>query len=323
MLIFNTEMHLVTFIFVLLELMMLACQLFYYFSRPQDKRRLWFLWLLLLLLFYNLTGGLFPDPEIGLSIILQNILAYGSGFLMASYFPWYFYKNFELAGLRFHAVYGVLCFLILPYVVSFILIYPFTRDLEAAVSWGMIVPFVYSLVLFFVMLRAVAKEVLDKQRQRVIYTKVEMYAMFLAVTPWICMSVFSYLHINQWIEALVTNLGFVWVFILFMARSAQRSRTEHLKLQELDRVYSATFESNCERHGLTGREVEIAALLGRGLTYMEIAATLFIAGKTVDSHIQNIFLKTGAKNKIELLQLLGFSMSVSTNLELGDLSKSN
>ena len=102
MLVFGTEMHIVTFVFVLLEIVMFFYQLVDYLSRPQDKSRMWYLILLFLLIVYNITGGLFPDPRINIPIVTQNIIAYGSGFLMGAYFPYYFYKGFGLKGLRVH-----------------------------------------------------------------------------------------------------------------------------------------------------------------------------------------------------------------------------
>ena len=47
--------------------------------------------------------------------------------------------------------------------------------------------------------------------------------------------------------------------------------------------------------------VSLARLVREGLTYKEIAETLFIAERTVTKHIQNIFEKVGASNKIELI----------------------
>lgn len=309
MLLFNSEMHLVTFVFVVLELMIFTYQLLFYYSRPQDKRRLWFLVLLGLLIFYNITGGLFPDETLGFSIVVQNILAYGSGFLMASYFPWYFYKAFNLSSLRFHAVYGVGIFLMLPYAVFLGIVYPLTGDLDFAVGWGMLIPFVYSLVLLWAILVAIRNKIKLKRNSERPYSLIEMYAVCFAVTPWVCMSIFSALRVEQWVEALVTNLGFIGVSILYMVRAAAISRIEHAKLLALDKAGTLKFEQNCKVHKLTDREVEIAALLCKGMTYQEIADLLFIASKTVDRHVQNIFVKTGARNKMELLQLLGFGLT--------------
>ena len=45
--------------------------------------------------------------------------------------------------------------------------------------------------------------------------------------------------------------------------------------------------------GLTLRESEVAALLGRGLSNREIAVALFISEHTVKSHLKSVFRKTG------------------------------
>ena len=55
------------------------------------------------------------------------------------------------------------------------------------------------------------------------------------------------------------------------------------------------------RHDLSEREVEIIELVATGLTNQEIAAQLMISKRTVDNHVSNIFTKTGAKNRVALL----------------------
>lgn len=90
MTVFNTEMHVVTLVFIVLEIVMFSSQLVLYLQKPTERKRKYYLVLLFLLIIYNVAGGLFPDDQIPLSIPLQNILAYGAGFLMACYFPFYF-----------------------------------------------------------------------------------------------------------------------------------------------------------------------------------------------------------------------------------------
>jgi len=48
---------------------------------------------------------------------------------------------------------------------------------------------------------------------------------------------------------------------------------------------------------LTQREVEILALIARGLTNPEIAAQLFLSSHTVKTHISRIFAKTGSRDR--------------------------
>src|SRR5690606_10949064 len=166
--IFGTEMLLITFIFVVLEFVMFFYQLIHYLSRPQEQHRLYYLILLLILIVYNITGGLFPDPDITIPIAVQNSIAYGSGFLMASYIPYYFYKGFELETLRFHAVYGVLLFFLLPFFIFFVIVYSLDGNLDFAVKHGVVLPFFYSFVILWEILRAIRVKYKDRNEDNFI-----------------------------------------------------------------------------------------------------------------------------------------------------------
>lgn len=56
--------------------------------------------------------------------------------------------------------------------------------------------------------------------------------------------------------------------------------------------------------GLSGREAEIAILIGRGLTNKEIAAELCISPGTVRTHVYNLYRKVGVGNRVELANML-------------------
>ncbi len=55
------------------------------------------------------------------------------------------------------------------------------------------------------------------------------------------------------------------------------------------------------RSALSERELEIIELVAQGLTNQEIAQALMISKRTVDNHVSNVFTKTGAKNRVALL----------------------
>jgi DNA-binding CsgD family transcriptional regulator len=300
MLVFGTQIHIVTFIFIVLETGMFLFQLFYYLFRPQDKPRLWYLILLVLMLFYNITGGLFPDPKIHLSISLQMMLAYGSGFLMASYFPFYFYKAFELTPLRWHALYGVPLFLFLPYVIFFVVDYAINGNLGTDIKYGMIVPFVYALVLLFM----IFKTIRDKYKSHPDENKyMEATAMCIAITPWAALAFFGLVESSQLVEVLCTNTGIICITFLFIWKSIKHAREEYARLQQLARQGDGAqiFDEMCRYYRLTNREIEIVLLIKQGLTYRQISERLFIAGKTVENHMQNIYEKSKVKNKAGLL----------------------
>jgi len=50
-------------------------------------------------------------------------------------------------------------------------------------------------------------------------------------------------------------------------------------------------------HGLTAREMEVMTLLAAGHTNQEIATELFLAVKTIDRHVSNIFTKLGVSSR--------------------------
>jgi DNA-binding NarL/FixJ family response regulator len=50
--------------------------------------------------------------------------------------------------------------------------------------------------------------------------------------------------------------------------------------------------------GLTHREVEILAMIARGLNNPEIAEQLFLSNHTVKTHINRIFAKTGSRDRV-------------------------
>jgi DNA-binding CsgD family transcriptional regulator len=300
MLVFGTQIHIVTFIFILLESGMLFFQFFYYLFRPQDLSRKLYLILLILMLFYNITGGLFPDHKINISLDIQEMIAYGSGFLMASYFPYYFYKAFDLKALRWHALFGVPLFLACPYLVFFVVVYAINGNLNVDIKYGMIAPFIYALILLFVMFKAIRDQYKSQQDEN---KYVEATAMCIAITPWAALAFFGLVESSQLVEVLCTNTGIIGITFLFIWKSIRNAREEYARLQQLARQSDGTqiFEEMCRYYHLTNREIEIVLLIKQGLTYKQISEKLFIAGKTVENHMQNIYEKSNVKNKAGLL----------------------
>lgn len=301
MLVFGTQIHIVTFIFIVLEFCMFIFQIFYYLFRPQDKSRLWYLLLLLLFQFYNITGGLFPDPKINIPITNQEMLAYGSGFLMASFFPLYFYKAFDLRSLRWHVLFGVPLFLILPYLIFFVIAYAINGNLN--IRYGMIVPLIYALILLYAIFRAIHKKY-ETDRNKNEY--LEEIAVYCAVVPWASLTFFGIVEESQLIEVLFTNTGIVVITILFIRRSIQHARFEYQLLQNstIDRTHAEIVQENCVHYGLTKTEVQIVGMLYQGLSNKEIADKMHISQETVKKHVYNMFRKTGANNRSSLTHIL-------------------
>jgi DNA-binding CsgD family transcriptional regulator len=58
-----------------------------------------------------------------------------------------------------------------------------------------------------------------------------------------------------------------------------------------------------EAYGITERESDVVALVAQGLSNKEIADSLFVSLTTVRTHLYNVFKKTGAKSRIDLLRI--------------------
>lgn len=325
----GTDMHVVTLLFILFEMAMFASQLIYYLSYPQDKKRWYYLVLLFLLILKNTASGLFPDPNLTtIPQVIQYSCAYGAGFLMASYFPYYFYKAFDLRKLRWHAVYGVFIFLLLPFSLIFILEVSLTGNIDNAINHGLIIPAAYGLVLLFLILSSIREKYRNQDQPRKVF---EMIAVYIAVTPWASLAFFAFFRIDQVAEALLTNIGFVVITILFVRRSILDSRQEYQRLQELAQVATdpvglsklelleetiealqrqagmdleQRVEFNMDRHRFSPREKDVSRLVRKGLSYKLIAETLHISDRTVTKHVQHAFEKMGAKNRTQLIHLL-------------------
>ncbi|MFD8157877.1 response regulator [Streptomyces malaysiensis] len=53
--------------------------------------------------------------------------------------------------------------------------------------------------------------------------------------------------------------------------------------------------------GLTGREAQVLALIAQGLSNAEIAAKLYLSRSTVKTHINQIFAKTGSRDRSQAI----------------------
>ena len=61
------------------------------------------------------------------------------------------------------------------------------------------------------------------------------------------------------------------------------------------------FEARINGYRLSQQELQVINLVWRGLSNNEIADMLVVSAHTVKTHVKNIFHKTGAKNRTELV----------------------
>lgn len=324
MLVLGTQMHLVTFLFVCIEIVILSYLFIYRLARPDDKSAYLNIILIFLLIIYNVTGGLLPDENLPGSYYLQTSIAYATGFITPCYFPYYVYHAFYLEKMKFHAYKGVFIFLIAPYI-FFVILFVSSQNLDAAKNL-LIIPTAYALWVIITLIKSVRYKYENNFEPK--GAKEEMAVSFISLTPWVSLPAIDYFNLGQTAEAATTNTGFLLLLALQLKQHLGIVKAEHLRLIDsekqlshwneklLEEVDKRTREierlsteerilESCKQYQLTARESEIARLICRGSSYKLIADSLFIAERTVTKHVQNIFDKVNVSNKLELLNKLG------------------
>jgi DNA-binding CsgD family transcriptional regulator len=328
MLLPGTQMHLVTFLFICIETVILFYLLIYRLARPDDKNTGLNVILVLVLLMYNITGGFLPDANLPGSFYAQMSVAYFTGFMTPCYFPYYVYHAFSLEKMKFHAFKGVLIFLVAPYAV-FVGVFGGSGSLETAKNL-LILPVLYASWVIVTLVKAVKFKYNNDLSAP--GAREEMGITFISLTPWVMLPVIDYFNWGQAVEAATTNTGFLLLLGLQLKQHITKLRNERKRLieseenlinwneklkeevdkrtKELEQIsMEQRIKDNSEKYTLTAREKEIAVLICRGNSYKQIGEALFISERTATKHAQNIFDKVKVSNKLELLNKLNVSPS--------------
>ncbi len=226
MLLPGTQMHIITFLFVCIEAVILCYLLIYRLARPDDKTAYLNIILIFLLEVYNITGGLLPDKNLPGSYFIQMAIAYGTGFITPCYFPYYVYKAFGLEKMKFHAYKGVFFFLIAPYVL-FVIVFGITGDLNLAKDL-LILPVAYAVWVIASLVKSIKYKHQGNFKKS--ESKEELTVLFLSLTPWVGLPIIDFLNLGQGIEASITNIGFLLLFALQLKRHIADLKTEHERL---------------------------------------------------------------------------------------------
>ena len=107
------------------------------------------------------------------------------------------------------------------------------------------------------------------------------------------------------VVTVVMFILYMGAVILFLAWGGAEDRASTTQARDF---FEAFIQSRCNKlaaaHGLTPRETELLALLGRGHGYAYIAESLYISETTVRTHARNIYHKLGIASQEELLSLI-------------------
>lgn len=304
---FGTEIKLSTFLFLCIESVFFVFQLSNYLSRPHDKSRLRFVILTLTFIFYNICSGFLPDPNYLLNIFVQNVLAYGSGILVASYYFYYLVKELNINQKRLFNVRVLVWSLLISFVLGYIISFEITGNLILSKKIFIVFPMLISVYfcVFTVKSLLISRKnfALNETPYLLMVQSGYLGIIFMATMP-----IVVFFGDFQVLNNTLVNISFFLALYAYV-----KHHFYHCKIENDYLLNSGFF--NLKKHNpsnvflnnsinivLTSRELEIAKLISKDLNYYEIGEKMFIAPKTVSKHASNIFKKTECKSKKEFIQ---------------------
>ncbi|TDS19037.1 regulatory LuxR family protein [Maribacter caenipelagi] len=297
---FGTSIHWTTFFYLLIDTFIVLLTL--YFSRKKTRSSLRrFLYLGILFVAYNATGGFLPIDDFPGPFILQYIITYGVAIALCVYIVYYLYKEYDIVVLKFNSSIRNLAILAsVSFVVLFLIPYFLTDSLNSARFLFTIPISAVAFVFLFIFYRRISNPS-NPNPFIVRRNKLSMVSVAsIALLP-ICTVIGDY----QWITFTVMNLAFFAItaieadrYLYFIENNNRMYEVFALKKKQRDE----SVERKIIYEDLTRREIEVALSILSNLSYRNIAKDLFIAESTVSKHASNIFKKTGVKNRREFLK---------------------
>uniref|UniRef100_UPI0007867BAE helix-turn-helix domain-containing protein n=1 Tax=Aquimarina longa TaxID=1080221 RepID=UPI0007867BAE len=230
---FGTEMHLITFVILIFQVLVLFAQLLFYFSRPEDTSRLRFLTLIIIYIIHNLLAGLLPDKRIVLSIYIQNILAYTSGIVACIYLIHYVFKEFKIFSFSFIDVKSLCYTMTGSFVMLFIIPYCVTGRLKLAKTLFLSVSIILSLI-FFVHLGSALAKIYKYQNRETKYFKYKIIGGYLGLFSIPIMIIVVALGDFQTIQQSVMNFGLTIMIASYIIDFISQRQEEFLLLKQME-----------------------------------------------------------------------------------------
>lgn len=297
-------MHMVTFLITMFELVMLVFQLIYVLERPGERSRLQFLLLLVFLILHNLCSGLFPDEQWMLPVQVQIIAAYFVGFAMSMYVVYYFYKVFGLQHLKFFATYGLIFFLLLPFVFLFVVPYLLTGDSRLSGQLTVIIPFFYGLGFIYNTARALILKFKTATKEGDPIDK-PLYEhaifMFISTVCWASLPVIVFFGDFQVLEHSMTNAGFLMMTIIYVRSAIRQSRKEYVMLQDSEKGLQELTRTLKKKVRLRTKKLE-HAIEEKRTTFINLAHETKTPLTLINNYLAEYIEKHGETEEIRIIR---------------------
>jgi len=297
---FGTSIHWTTFFYLLIDTFIVLFTIYFSRKKPHNSLRR-FLYLGILFIAYNATGGFLPIDNFPGPIIIQYIITYSVAMTLCIYIVYYLYKEYDIIVLKFNSsIRNLIIFTLGSYLLLFLTPYFLTGSIDSARLLFTIPISIAALIFLIVFYKRIANpsnpNAFILRRNKLSMVSVAS----IALLP-ICTLIGDY----QWITFTIMNLAFFAItaietdrYLYFIKNNTRMFEVFALNKKQMNQSIG------CEiiYKDLTRREIEITLSILSNSSYKNIAKDLFIAESTVSKHASNIFKKTGVKNRREFLK---------------------
>lgn len=300
-----TKMNPIILGVIIIEFILIGAVGLYCLERPSAKDRKGYFIFLIMLVLLNITNGLIPNPNLKIPLAFQYFLRNTIGFITISYLPYLYFKKSNITKINRKAkkVWSNSFLFIAPYPILFSIIYSTCNDLEIAHRFSLFVPCLNNMTLVAI----AGKNISDISEKQEDSGKISMDLFaFATILSWLFIYPIIHLNGGKELETILINLGPTALNILLLHNWLKNKRLENETLQNsVSHVPSLNLIIvNCQNYSLSERETEVVILLCHHFKRQQIADKLFISIRTVDKHIERIFLKTGVSSRDSLFEKL-------------------
>ena len=296
---FGTSIHWTTFFYLLLDIVIVLFTL-YYSTRKDSSGYKRFLWLGVLFINYNLTGGFLPIENFPGPLIVQYIITYGVAIALCVYILYYLYKEYDIVVLKYNSSIKNLAILVSSsFIILFLVPYFFTYSLDSS-RLLFTVPIS---ILAFVFLGMFYERISNPSNPNEYILRRNRLSM-ISVTSIALLPILTVIGDFQWLTFTVMNLAFYAITIIEIDRHLYflENKTKMYEVFAMSKEKAInSADTKIIYENLTRREIEITLSILSNLSYKQIAKEMFIAESTVSKHASNIYKKTGVKNRRQFI----------------------
>ena len=305
MTVFGSEMHIVTFFIIAVQLILLTNFVIISLKKRDSKSTNRFIWFTISLISYNFFSGIFPDTNIPIPLSIQYIVAYGVGLYTALYYVYYVYSEFDIGHLKFFTLRHLMIILISAFIFFFVLPLIIWQDIGIAKYSFIFIPVAVAIA-FLVKISAPLIELYkEKGGATNRFYRDRIATGYLTLLSIVLMPIIVALGDFQVVEQLTVNGGYFVLAVALIRINIYQDLKKEQFLHRLGYTDDAREAKNIailkyfSKLDLSKREIEVANLILEGKSYKQIGSYLFIAEGTVSKHASNIFKKAEVQNRRE------------------------